>query len=101
MLHAHIINIGHPGTFNTELNKMLKDNVLQEMKFPESPPSGDILQITKMMPKAQSAETTPEARMKKEMAAPDPSIKRRSLEKNEKRERVLKKQVEIFFIIMV
>ena len=62
---------------------MLRENGLQEIKFPENLPSGDILQFTKMMPQTtHTADTSPEERMEEEMTVHDPPVKRRSLEKN-------------------
>lgn len=50
MLHAHFINIATPGSYATELNKVLKLNNLPEIKIPEDPPS------TQIIIKAQEAE---------------------------------------------
>ena len=80
MLHAHLVNIGHLGLFNIELNKLLKENGLHEMKFPDNPPSRDILRISKMFPKT-SAEEPPAEAMEDEMVLPVPVGKIKSLEK--------------------
>lgn len=45
ILHAHVVNIGQPGSYATELNQMLEKNNLQKMWFPENPPSGRILNM--------------------------------------------------------
>ena len=54
--HAHLINIGQSATFNTELNKVLKENGFHEMKFPDNPPLGDTLEISKMFQKTTDEE---------------------------------------------
>ena len=76
MLHAHLMNIGRPETFNIELNKILKENGFQEMKFPDNPPSGDILQITKMMLKTPPSHETSSERMEEEDIASHPGKKK-------------------------
>lgn len=43
ILHAHIKNLGTPGTYADELNDMLKANGLPQMKFPENPNSQAVL----------------------------------------------------------
>ena len=75
MLHAHLMNIGRPGTFNIELNKILKENGFQEMKFPDNPPSGEILQVTKMMPKTPPSHEASSERMEEEDSASQPEKK--------------------------
>lgn len=50
MLHAHFMNMADPGTWNRELNNMLKLNSLPEIKAPNNPPS------LKILTKAQEAE---------------------------------------------
>ena len=59
-MHAHLINIAYPGSFNTEVNKLLKMNGFEEMVFPDNPPSGDIMRITNLLPSGtQQAESDP------------------------------------------
>lgn len=55
IMHAHVINIAVPGSFATELNSMLKANGIKEMKFPDNPPSGKLLNITNLMKKPEPA----------------------------------------------
>ena len=43
MLHAHFINMANPGSYEKELNMMLKLNNLPEIKAPQNPPSAKIL----------------------------------------------------------
>ena len=43
IMHAHLQNIAEPGTYEEELNNMLKRNNLPEIKAPSNPPSGKIL----------------------------------------------------------
>ena len=60
ILHAHFINIARPGTFNEEVNKMLRKNGFEELVFPENPPSEDILRITNLLPsRPQQADPEP------------------------------------------
>lgn len=46
IMHAHVANISKPGTYQTELNNMLKMNNLPQMWFPENPESGKLLQAS-------------------------------------------------------
>lgn len=46
ILYAHVMNLACPGSFDTEMNKMLKLNGLEEMKFPDNPPSAQLLKAT-------------------------------------------------------
>ena len=46
MLHAHLINIALPGTFNMEVIRVLKADGFQELNFSDNPPSGEILKVT-------------------------------------------------------
>ena len=46
IMHAHIINMGCPGTFNTVLKDMFRRNNLPEMEFPSNPPSNEVLGAT-------------------------------------------------------
>lgn len=49
MIYAHIsaiTNIANPGTFDTELNKMLKIDDLEEMRFSENPSSKSLINMT-------------------------------------------------------
>ena len=41
IMHAHLHNIAEPGTYNAELNNMLKQNNLPPVKVPPNPPSGN------------------------------------------------------------
>ncbi|KAG7156401.1 hypothetical protein Hamer_G006150 [Homarus americanus] len=40
------MNIGNPGTFETEMNKMLERKNLSTMSFPDNPASGSVLQAS-------------------------------------------------------
>ena len=58
IVHAHFMNIGCPGTFKQEVNKMLRMNGLEEMEFPENPPSEEIFKVSHLMPsRAQQTES--------------------------------------------
>lgn len=46
ILHAHVINLANPGSYETELNKMLQINGMEQMNFPSNPPSSALLQAT-------------------------------------------------------
>lgn len=46
ILYAHVMNLACPGTFAQEMNKMLSLNGLEEMNFPDNPPSGQLLRAT-------------------------------------------------------
>lgn len=46
IIHAHIINMGCPGSYNTTLKDMFKRNNLPEMEFPSDPPSSQIIGAT-------------------------------------------------------
>ena len=43
IIHAHVINMANPGTYNEELNKVLKMNNLPTVNFPKNPPSNKFL----------------------------------------------------------
>ena len=43
MLHAHLVNIASPGSYNSQINKLLKQNNLPQVKLPDNLPSADIL----------------------------------------------------------
>lgn len=43
MMHAHLVNMAKPGTYEIELNKMLKLNNLPPIRTPANPPSKLIL----------------------------------------------------------
>lgn len=43
MMHAHLLNIGSPGSYNYELKKIFKLNNLPEIKMPEEPNSYKII----------------------------------------------------------
>ncbi|KAG7177220.1 hypothetical protein Hamer_G000486 [Homarus americanus] len=42
------MNTENPGTFETEMNKMLKRNNLPTMSFPDNPASESVLQVTRL-----------------------------------------------------
>ncbi len=50
ILHAHYRNIENPGTYETELNKVLTLNNLPTIRIPENPDSHKILNIPKPPP---------------------------------------------------
>lgn len=43
ILHAHVKNLGTPGTYEQELNSMLIANGFPQMKFPSNPDSQAVL----------------------------------------------------------
>lgn len=43
IMHAHVMNLCNPGSYQQELNKMLQQNELPTMWFPENPDSGKLL----------------------------------------------------------
>ena len=45
MLHAHLMNSAAPGSYDSELNKVLALNNLPQIKVPQNPPSAKILNI--------------------------------------------------------
>ena len=45
MLHAHMANIANPGSYNKEMNELLKQNKLPQVNLPDNPPSKDILHM--------------------------------------------------------
>lgn len=45
IMHAHVVNIANPGSYEEELKKMLKMNNLITIKAPSNPPSAKILNI--------------------------------------------------------
>ena len=45
IIHAHMANIGNPGSYNEELNKMLKANNLPTINAPTNPDSASIFKI--------------------------------------------------------
>lgn len=46
IMHAHVLNLCNPGTYQAELNKMLAKNELPTMWFPDNPDSGKLLGAT-------------------------------------------------------
>lgn len=46
IMHAHIMNLAKPGTYEQELNTMLQKNDLPTMWFPENPDSSSLLGAT-------------------------------------------------------
>lgn len=46
IMHAHVMNMCNPGTYQTELNRMLQKNELPMMWFPDNPDSGNLLGAT-------------------------------------------------------
>ena len=45
MIHAHLMNMGDPGSFNRELNNILSKNNLPNINAPSNPPSKKIFQV--------------------------------------------------------
>lgn len=45
MLHAHFMNMAQPGTYNIEMNKLLKANNLPTVNLPDNPPSFEIINM--------------------------------------------------------
>lgn len=45
LLYAHVMNLANPGTFEQEMNILLKLNGMPEMKFPPNPDSGKALRV--------------------------------------------------------
>ena len=55
-LHAHLVNIASPGSYNDEINKVFKLNNLPQIVLPTNPPSQSILTKTKQQdPTSQPA----------------------------------------------
>lgn len=103
IMHAHVINMGRPGSYATELNKMLKQNNLQEMWFPENPPSNEILNMEIQEEPIQERITERETSTKKKThfdfktptePARQPSKKQRLPKKQPNYEAKWKKRVE-------
>lgn len=46
IMHAHIMNLANPGSYQKELNAMLQKNELPTMWFPENPDSSSLLGAT-------------------------------------------------------
>ena len=57
IMYAHSMNAVFPGTFNTELNKVLALNNLPQMIFPDNPPSAQIITKFDQMNQANPTET--------------------------------------------
>lgn len=65
MLHAHFMNIAQPGSYNLEMNKLLKANNLPQVNLPDNPPSFQIInmaqeKLSDTNSSAQSKETNNE-----------------------------------------
>lgn len=58
IMHAHVMNMCNPGTYEAELNKMLEKNELPTMWFPENPDSGKLLGATYIPQEANTEETS-------------------------------------------
>lgn len=56
IIHAHVINTANPGSYNTEVNKLFKANNLPQVKFPDNPPSKDIMSLAKATEKSEEIE---------------------------------------------
>ena len=50
ILYAHVMNLANPGTFNREMNELLKMNNLPPMNFPANPDSSAALKIGSCVP---------------------------------------------------
>ena len=57
MIYAHTVNAVIPGSFNTEINKILSANNLPTMVFPDNPPSELILTKMQQKPNEEQMET--------------------------------------------
>ncbi|KAG7175261.1 hypothetical protein Hamer_G001299 [Homarus americanus] len=51
------MNIGNPGTFEIEMNKMLERNSIPTMSFPDNPASGSVLQASRLTNPVEPQET--------------------------------------------
>ena len=45
LIHAHMVNLGNPGTFNEELKEIFHRNNIPQLEFPSNPPSHKIMGI--------------------------------------------------------
>lgn len=59
IMHAHVMNLCNPGTYQTELNKMLTKNELPTMWFPDNPESGKLLGATITQTECLNTENNP------------------------------------------
>ena len=60
MIHAHIINIAESGSYEKELNCILKANNLPTIKVPSNPPSAKFISKLARVEKTQQNEETPQ-----------------------------------------
>lgn len=58
IMHAHVMNLCNPGSYQKELNKMLEKNELPTMWFPENPESGKLLGATSLVHNLTDKTTT-------------------------------------------
>lgn len=60
MIHAHLMNIVNPGTYNTEMNKLLKANSLPSVILPDNPPSQGIINTSQRQSATHEEKTDPQ-----------------------------------------
>ena len=56
ILHGHIHNIAHPGTYNKEVNKLFKINKLPPIILPENSPSKKFFSLATRNEKGEETE---------------------------------------------
>lgn len=59
MIHAHIVNIAEPGSYEKELNATLKANNLPMIKIPNNPPSSKFLNKLSQLETTRHKEDSP------------------------------------------
>lgn len=86
IMHAHVMNMCNPGTYQSELNRMLEQNELPTMWFPENPDSGRLLGAT-YTPQENITETPTERETiiqnTRIQANRDPRLETRNIEETE------------------
>lgn len=84
IMHAHVLNLCNPGSYKTELNKMLLKNDLPAMWFPDDPDSSKLLGATVAHPSQEKEHQTPSEMVKHQKPAEhrnrDPRLQARNTE---------------------
>lgn len=89
IMHAHVLNLCNPGSYRTELNKMLVENDLPSMWFPDDPDSSKLLGASSTTTTIQEVQTPTEMvnhQKPAEYHTRDPRLQTRNLEETNNEE---------------
>lgn len=72
MLHAHMMNIIQPRTYNAEINKLLKAYNLPSVFLPDNPPSQETINTSQKSPTTMEKHSEPQPSISKQPQQEDP-----------------------------